>query len=615
MSKPSHALTLVVVCLALTIPTASADVPQLVNYQGRLTNSLGNPVDTTIDMTFTIYDALSLGNAVWSETQAPVVVRNGLFGVLLGSVTQLLDTVFNDTSRYLGIAIGADPEMAPRTRLVTAVHAYRVSTVDGASGGNIRTKVSIGPGHTNTGVNAFVAGSNNTASGNKAVVSGGYFNQATGDWSAIGGGDHNTASDDYTTVSGGDSNDATRSEATVGGGVNNLASGFTSTIAGGDNNEASATHSTVSGGLYNKATSLRATIGGGSYNRARGSYSVVAGGGGPIQADSNLAGGDWSSVGGGRANIASDTAAVVAGGANNHASGKYSVVGGGGGPATTDSNLAGADWSAVGGGRANSASGTHSTVSGGESNIASASWATVGGGDRNVASELDATVAGGGTNLANAAGATVGGGAANTASGQLSTVPGGTLNSAAGTYAFAAGNRAKANHFGSVVISATAFDSVRSGGNSQMVLRADGGLYLTNIAELAPYDNTNLLTTRGGAFLSSNGTDWTNASDENLKENFTEVDSEQLLEKIAELPISQWNYKSESNEVTHIGPTAQDFHELFGLGSDSVSISTIDPSGIALAAIKALTERNGILAEELKQLRKRLDDLEQTAIR
>ncbi|MFQ5500381.1 MAG: tail fiber domain-containing protein [Candidatus Zixiibacteriota bacterium] len=123
---------------------------------------------------------------------------------------------------------------------------------------------------------------------------------------------------------------------------------------------------------------------------------------------------------------------------------------------------------------------------------------------------------------------------------------------------------------------------------------------------MAPYDDTKLITTLGGAFLSGNGTVWTNASDKNLKENFAEVDSEQLLEKIAELPISRWNYKSEGNEVTHIGPTAQDFHELFGLGSDSVSISTIDPSGIALAAIQQLHRTTAGLKKKIE----RIDELE-----
>jgi hypothetical protein len=112
-----------------------------------------------------------------------------------------------------------------------------------------------------------------------------------------------------------------------------------------------------------------------------------------------------------------------------------------------------------------------------------------------------------------------------------------------------------------------------------------------------------------GARLTSAG-DWTNASDENLKENFSKVDGEELLEKIEELPISRWNYKIES-DVDHIGPTAQDFKRTFGVGSDGKTISTIDPSGIALVAIKELSKQNRELKDENWDLKKRIDDLAQ----
>jgi hypothetical protein len=88
-----------------------------------------------------------------------------------------------------------------------------------------------------------------------------------------------------------------------------------------------------------------------------------------------------------------------------------------------------------------------------------------------------------------------------------------------------------------------------------------------------------------GAYLSNGGV-WTNASDVNLKENITETDGATLLSKIKQLPVTQWNYKHEGAGVKHIGPMAQDFYRLFSLGNDDKSISTIDPAGIALAAIK-----------------------------
>lgn len=108
-----------------------------------------------------------------------------------------------------------------------------------------------------------------------------------------------------------------------------------------------------------------------------------------------------------------------------------------------------------------------------------------------------------------------------------------------------------------------------------------------------------------GAHLTAGGV-WTNASDQNLKENFQPVDGAELLEKIEQLPISEWNYKVETDEIRHIGPTAQDFQATFGVGSDGKSISTIDPSGIALAAIKELNTK---LERENQALRKEMDEL------
>ena len=63
----------------------------------------------------------------------------------------------------------------------------------------------------------------------------------------------------------------------------------------------------------------------------------------------------------------------------------------------------------------------------------------------------------------------------------------------------------------------------------------------------------------------------------------------EILDKVASLPVSQWNFKGEQKEVQHIGPMAQDFHAAFGLdGSEDKRISLTDEGGVALAAIARL---------------------------
>lgn len=107
-----------------------------------------------------------------------------------------------------------------------------------------------------------------------------------------------------------------------------------------------------------------------------------------------------------------------------------------------------------------------------------------------------------------------------------------------------------------------------------------------------------------GAFLSNGGV-WTNASDKSLKENFTLIDKTDLLSKIDQLPITIWNYKNEPN-VKHIGPMSQDFYKLFGVGNDDKTISTIDPVGVALSAIKELNKK----IKELEELKMQVEDLQ-----
>ena len=93
---------------------SSAQVPQLINYQGKLTKASGAPLDTTISMVFSIY-ADSAGTILkWTETQGAVVVEKGIFNVLLGNVNPIPDTVFDGNTRYLGVKVGGDPEITPR---------------------------------------------------------------------------------------------------------------------------------------------------------------------------------------------------------------------------------------------------------------------------------------------------------------------------------------------------------------------------------------------------------------------------------------------------------------------------------------------------------------------
>ncbi len=103
-------------------------------------------------------------------------------------------------------------------------------------------------------------------------------------------------------------------------------------------------------------------------------------------------------------------------------------------------------------------------------------------------------------------------------------------------------------------------------------------------------------TNGNGAFLTIGGT-WTNTSSRKKKEDFSDINGLELLQKIQKMPVQKWKYKG-TNEY-HIGPVAEDFYKLFGLGTDDKGISTVDPAGIALAAIQ---EQQKIIEQLLKRL-------------
>jgi hypothetical protein len=321
----------------------------------------------------------------------------------------------------------------------------------------------------------------------------------------------------------------------------NAITGYPNVIGGHDSNS-------VTGAVYGGATS-----GGGSENTASDSWTTISGGW-----HNTASGGIVATVAGGYHNEASGQAATVSGGTSNIADGEDTTVGGGTG------NTAGVMRDTVAGGYLNTASGGGATVGGGEYNVAPGDRATAGGGYRNEASGGRATVSGGDTN---------------TASGDRATVPGGRYNTAAGVLSFAAGLRAKANNQGCFVWGDSTDADVACNDNNRFIARASGGVYL--------YSSSDLST---GSYLAAGSGSWSSVSDRALKDNFTPVDGQEVLASLAEIPITTWNYQAQDASIRHMGPTAQDFRNAFGLGESDTAISTVDADGVALAAIQGLDE-------------------------
>ncbi|MCD6249823.1 MAG: hypothetical protein J7J98_05795 [candidate division Zixibacteria bacterium] len=142
MKHTNILLTLALLGMLALAATIMADVPTMMNYQGRLSDDAGNPVtDDQYDVTFKIYNETS--TELWSESHK-TTTTDGFFSVQLGSNgSPLTEDVFDYDECWLGITVGFDPELTPRIRLITVPYAFRTATVDGAEGGTITSDLTV----------------------------------------------------------------------------------------------------------------------------------------------------------------------------------------------------------------------------------------------------------------------------------------------------------------------------------------------------------------------------------------------------------------------------------------------------------------------------------------
>jgi len=415
----------------------------------------------------------------------------------------------------------------------------------------------------------------------------GLLNRVTDSYGTVAGGLDNQAGDDAGTTS-------DKPYATVGGGYNNIASGYSATVPGGMSNTAQGNYS-LAAGLRAKASNLGSFIWADSTDAdfasiADNEFAVRANGGVRFV----------SSSGALRLEPNTDSPNLISGYSGNSVpSGVWGATISGGG-VSGHLNLVTDLYGTVAGGIHNQAGDNAGTKT-------DKSYATVGGGSTNTASGESATVGGGTLNTASGSWATVDGGSTNTASGSYATVPGGLSNTAQGNYTLAAGRRAKANNPGCFVWGDSYPDAdITCDSDNRWVARSSGGVYF--------YTNSALTT---GVYIQAGGGAWQTVSDRNMKDHFAAVDSEKLLSRLAAIPISTWNYKSQDASIRHMGPMAQDFYAAFGLGDSDKSISTLDTDGVALAGVQGLYQRSEKQAEQITQLQKenatlreRLDALE-----
>jgi hypothetical protein len=565
-------------------------------YQGELRIS-GVPIDGDHDFRFRLYESESGGTAIGPVlTLDDVAVSEGVFSVLLDFGSAPLD----GQARFLEIDVrpsgaGSYETLSPRTRLATTPYAWAaaVALTDSVDGDSI-VDGSVDGDEIDAGevqrrvVNACPGGQFIRAIDEQGTAVCGSAAGGGSAWSLSGNAGTDPASDfvgtsdDQALVIGSNGQAVARFEA-----VSLTApAGFTANIRlGSPDNvlQSGVRGGTISGG------GVPATDPGSFFNPNRVSD-------------------DFGTVGGGQDNVAGNDD----GSTGNH---PWATVGGG------VDNIAGREASTVGGGKTNQVLGENGTVAGGFENFITDKGATIGGGEQNRAAGTASTVSGGFENTASGIESVVAGGGFNSATGGRSTVAGGESNCAGGDYSWAGGRRAKvrpgptldpgfgcqgvelagtgSGDEGTFVWADSQNDDFVSTGADRFLVRAAGGIYFGDDSSPQVPSGT-FINTSTGARLTSGGI-WSNSSSRALKAGFEAIDPGSILNRVLALPLTRWFYRESPDEGIHLGPMAEDFHAAFGLGPDDRTISTVDASGVALAAIQGLNARLEAENERLRE--------------
>jgi len=117
----------IIIGMAYFSVSTYADVPQVINYQGRFTDKDDNPLTGNYLVTFRFYDVDAEGEVLWEEGHI-LTINNGMFNVLLGSINPL-DVDFGK-DLWMGIEVASDGEMAPRIKLASSAYAFNAQTID-----------------------------------------------------------------------------------------------------------------------------------------------------------------------------------------------------------------------------------------------------------------------------------------------------------------------------------------------------------------------------------------------------------------------------------------------------------------------------------------------------
>ena len=127
---------LLLVSIVCNLTSLHGEVPKLINFEGKLTDSEGNAISGLKSITFRIYDSDTAATSIWSETR-DVTLDKGFYNVLLGSAEPFSPSMKFDTTYWLGVQLSGDSEMAPRYQIGAVPYAINADMVDGKNSNEV----------------------------------------------------------------------------------------------------------------------------------------------------------------------------------------------------------------------------------------------------------------------------------------------------------------------------------------------------------------------------------------------------------------------------------------------------------------------------------------------
>jgi hypothetical protein len=118
--------------VVLLADLVSAQIPQKINYQGRLVDRVtGEALVGSHNLTFKLYDVANGGDTLWTESQAVSADPAGVFSCLLGAYKPI--TASFDGESWLQVEVDGEI-LEPRRELVSVPYALMAAHADHASG-------------------------------------------------------------------------------------------------------------------------------------------------------------------------------------------------------------------------------------------------------------------------------------------------------------------------------------------------------------------------------------------------------------------------------------------------------------------------------------------------